>query len=222
MSAVHRVFDALYAAFGPQDWWPARTGYEVMAGAVLTQNTAWRNVRRALANLRAIDALEPSALMAVDELLLAEQLRPSGYYNIKAARLRNLTAALLMDGGMEAWQASNTAMLRQRLLGIKGIGEETADCILLYALHRPVFVIDAYTRRIMARLGLAGGDEPYARLAALFEENLPRDPELYNEFHALLVRLGSEVCRPRPHCPRCPLRHLCPTAQTIEPVEWGR
>lgn len=222
MSAVHHVFDSLHAAFGPQDWWPARTGYEVMAGAVLTQNTAWRNVERALANLRALDALEPAALMALDELSLAEQLRPSGYYNIKAARLRNLTAALLADGGVEAWNAWSTAMLRQRLLGIKGIGEETADCILLYALRRPVFVIDAYTRRIVARLGVAGGDEPYARLAALFEENLPRDHQLYNEFHALLVRLGSQVCRPRPQCPQCPLRSLCPTAQTMEPSERGR
>lgn len=210
---VRTVFDALYGAYGPQHWWPATTDFEVMAGAVLTQNTAWRNVERALANLRAAGALEPAALMALEPAHLAERIRPAGYYNIKASRLRNLTAALLDDGGVEGWRSWSTAALRQRLLGIKGVGEETADSILLYVYHRPVFVVDAYTRRIFTRLELLRGDETYRQVAAVFEQALPADTALFNEYHALLVRLGSECCRPRPWCSLCPVRVLCPTGR---------
>lgn len=210
MRSPQAVFDALYAAFGPQGWWPASTDYEVIAGAVLTQNTAWRNVERALANLRARELLEPSAVMAVSEAELADALRPAGYYNVKAGRLRNLTAALIEDGGVPGWRQWQTPVLRRRLLGVRGVGAETADCILLYVLERPVFVIDAYTRRILTRLELAGDDASYDALARWFRQGLPAEPWVYNEYHALLVRLGSRVCRPRPKCRECPLCGRCP------------
>ncbi|MFV8835230.1 endonuclease [Aquisalimonas sp.] len=213
MSSPQAVFDTLYAAYGPQHWWPATTDYEIIAGAVLTQNTAWRNVERALANLRARDLLAPAAVMAVSEAELADALRPAGYYNVKAGRLRNLTAALIEDGGVSGWRQWSTASLRRRLLGVRGVGAETADCILLYVLDRPVFVVDAYTRRILARLNLARGDESYDVLAHWFLQGLPAQPDVYNEYHALLVRLGSGACRPRPRCPVCPLADLCPTGR---------
>lgn len=221
MADVRTVFDALYGAYGPQHWWPATTDFEVMVGAVLTQNTAWRNVERALANLRAAGALEPAALIALEPSLLAERIRPAGYYNIKAARLRNLTAAVLDDGGVEGWRSWSTPALRQRLLGINGVGEETADSILLYVYQRPVFVVDAYTRRIFTRLELLRGNETYRQIAGLFEGALPEDTALFNEYHALIVRLGSGCCRPRPWCSVCPLRRVCPTgrAQADESAE---
>lgn len=204
------VFDRLYAAFGPQYWWPANTDFEVMAGAVLTQNTAWRNVERALAALRDDNLLEPHALLALAPEALAERIRPAGYYNIKAARLRNLAATLIADGGVEAWRAWSTESLRQRLLGVNGVGEETADSILLYVYERPVFVIDAYTRRIFSRIGLVQGNEPYRAFASAFEAALPADPALYNSYHAVIVRLGNQLCRPRaPLCAQCPLVDDC-------------
>lgn len=204
------IFERLYGAFGPQHWWPASTDFEVMAGAVLTQNTAWRNVERALAALRDEDLLEPQALLALAPEALAERIRPAGYYNIKATRLRNLTATLVADGGVEAWRAWSTDNLRRRLLGVNGVGEETADSILLYVYQRPVFVIDAYTRRIFSRIGLVQGDEAYRTLAAAFEAGLPGDPGIYNTYHALIVRLGNQLCRPRtPLCTDCPLVADC-------------
>lgn len=215
MAGPQAVFDALYAAFGPQGWWPADTDYEVMVGAVLTQNTAWRNVEGALANLRARDLLAPSAVMAVSEVELADALRPAGYYNVKASRLRNLTAALIKDGGVAGWRRWQTGALRQRLLSVRGVGEETADCILLYVLQRPVFVIDAYTRRILSRMGLVAADASYEALADWFRQGLPAEPQVYNECHALLVRLGGRVCRPQPRCPECPLRDMCPTGRQV-------
>ncbi|SEO70059.1 endonuclease III domain-containing protein [Aquisalimonas asiatica] len=216
MSSPQAVFDTLYAAFGPQHWWPATTDYEIITGAVLTQNTAWRNVERALANLRARNLLAPSAVMSVSEAELADALRPAGYYNVKAGRLRNVTAALIEDGGVAGWREWSTAALRRRLLGVRGVGAETADCILLYVLGRPVFVIDAYTRRILTRLDLVRDDATYDALAKWFREGLPTDARVYNEYHALLVRLGNGVCRPRPRCPECPLAGLCPTGRRHE------
>ena len=209
---LYEVFERLYAGFGPQHWWPARTEYEVMVGAVLTQNTAWRNVERAIDNLRAADLLHPEVVLTLPVEDLADYLRPAGYFNVKARRLRHLTAGLLEDGGAAAWRRMPADDLRRRLLGINGVGEETADCILLYVFGHPVFVVDAYTRRVFTRLGLLRGDESYGEIAALFHERLPRDASLFNEYHALIVRLGNRVCRPRPRCPDCPLRSVCPAA----------
>ncbi len=215
----HRaVFDRLLAAYGPQHWWPASDGpFEVMVGAVLTQNTAWTNVERAIANLRDAGLLEPAAMGAAPTETLAEAIRPSGYFNVKARRLQALVAWYHAVGGAEALARWSTDDLRRGLLEVNGVGPETADDIVLYAFHRPVFVIDAYTRRIFQRLGLepARGDG-YEDWRAAFEAALfdPADPAggvaLFNEYHALIVAHGKDVCRPRPLCGTCVLADACP------------
>lgn len=208
------VHDRLYAAFGPQHWWPADSPFEVAVGAVLTQNTAWTNVERAIANLKAAGCLDARTLHDLDPAELGELIRPAGYFNVKARRLQALCAFLLeeADGRPEALADRETSELRAALLDIKGVGAETADSILLYALHRPVFVVDAYTRRIFERLGLLGPGLPYAAIQDAFESALPRDRALFNEYHALIVALGKDYCKPRPRCGGCPLRPSCPSA----------
>ena len=186
------LYDRLYAAYGPQHWWPAETPFEVMVGAVLTQNTSWRNVERAVANLRRGGALSLEAIHALPEAELAALIRPSGCFNLKARRLQNLCRWLHAQGGVPALRRRGTAALRADLLAIKGIGAETADAILLYGLARPVFVIDAYTRRLLRASRLAAGDEPYETLRSLFEDALPADSRLFNEYHALIVRHAKE------------------------------
>ncbi|MGE0081964.1 MAG: endonuclease III domain-containing protein [Thiohalomonadaceae bacterium] len=209
----HAVFRSLFDRYGPQHWWPGETPFEVMVGAVLTQNTAWTNVERAIHNLKANAALEPAAIVAARHEDLAGWLRPSGYFNVKAERLRGFCAWYLERGGLEALSGVPTAALRADLLAVKGIGPETADDILLYAFERPVFVIDAYTRRLFSRLGQVRGDEPYEELRARFERELRgTDAErvaLYNEYHALIVRHAKEACRRRPACEACPLAGTC-------------
>jgi endonuclease-3 related protein len=183
-----------------------------MVGAVLTQNTSWSNVEKALARLSDRIPLTPEALLAVPAPELAELLRPVGYFNVKAARLRAFCAALLAAGGEAALAAEDTTSLRRRLLAMHGIGPETADDMLLYAFGRPVFVIDAYTRRLFARLGVIGGDEGYERIRALFEQALGADAALFNEYHGLIVRHAKDVCRARrPACGACVLRGSCPS-----------
>ena len=204
------VYRLLRDHFGPRHWWPAETEFEVMAGAILTQNTAWSNVTRAMAALRERSLLDPAAMLAAPEGSLAEAIRPCGYFNVKTRRLRHLCAALLADGGVEGWRRWRTQALRERLLGIHGVGEETADCILLYVYYRPVFVIDAYTRRVFSRLELLDADARYRSLAEVFENALGEDPALYNEYHAQIVALGNRICRPRPRCRECPLIEICP------------
>lgn len=213
------VYDALHRAHGPQSWWPAETPFEVMVGAVLTQNTAWTNVEKAIANLRAAHALDAEPLLAVPVAQLAEWLRPAGYFNVKAARLRSFCAWYLAAGGYPRLRRWQTARLRAGLLSVKGVGPETADDILLYAFGRPVFVIDAYTRRILSRLGLVGGDEAYDELRLAIERALTLTEQrehvrvtLFNEYHALIVRHGKDVCRTRPRCAECVLRAACPAA----------
>jgi len=206
------IYQQLLAAYGPQHWWPGETPFEVMVGAVLTQNTAWSNVERAIHNLKRADALSPEALLAVPVTQLAEWLRPSGYFNVKAERLRSLCAWLLAAGGVRALAQRETHHLRRELLAIKGVGPETADDILLYACERPVFVIDAYTRRIFSRLGLIEGDEHYEVLRAHFEAALGRghrNVPLFNEYHALIVFHAKSHCRKRPLCAGCPLAASC-------------
>lgn len=211
-----QVYHDLHAANGPQQWWPADTPFEVMVGAVLTQNTAWTNVEKAIANLKEGNALTPEAILQAHPRRLAAWLRPSGYFNVKARRLRALCAWLSENGGVDTLAAWPTVKLREGLLSVAGIGPETADDILLYAFHRPVFVIDAYTRRIFARLGLIAGDEGYEVLRTRFERALPSDVALFNEYHALIVRHGKDVCRKRPRCERCVLRAHCANPQAGE------
>lgn len=210
--ALRTVFHALFAAYGPQHWWPAETPFAVMVGAVLTQNTAWTNVERALERLKARIPLEAEAILSLQPDELTQALQPSGYFNVKARRLRAFCAAFLEQGGIEGLGALGTGALRHRLLAIPGVGPETADDMLLYAFGRPVFVVDAYTRRIFGRLGLLGGHEGYETIRLAFEAALGPDVPLYNEYHALIVQHGKSVCRTRPSCPGCCLRGRCPAA----------
>ena len=207
---LQEVYRRLLAAFGPQHWWPAKFPFEVVVGAVLVQNTSWRNVERAIGNLREAGLLEPHALAALPEETLQDLIRPAGYFRIKAKRLRSLVHFLVerYGGSLEAMFATPPATLRDDLLAVHGIGKETADSILLYALRRRKFVVDAYTRRFLARHGLIAPGATYAEVQSLFERNLPPSPRLYNEYHALIVRLGKEFCRTKPRCDRCPLQPL--------------
>jgi len=201
----------MFAAHGPQRWWPGDSRFEIMVGAVLTQNTAWSNVEKAIANLKRARALTPAAIVAAPAARLAGWLRPSGYFNVKARRLRALCVWLIARGGLRRLARLPTGRLRAELLAVHGIGPETADDILLYAFDRPVFVIDAYTRRLFRRLGTVAGDEAYESLRRLFEASLAPDVPRYNEYHALIVRHAKDVCRPRPRCSACCLKRLCPS-----------
>ena len=202
------LFYLLLKHFGPQHWWPAQSPFEVMVGAVLTQNTAWKNVEQAIANLSEAGVLDPRALFSVSSQVLEELIRPAGFYRVKAARLRSLVEYILdrYGGRVELMAREPGWLLRKELLSIHGIGEETADSILLYALDKPFFVVDTYTRRILTRQGVIKGREPYSEIQRLFMESLPADVELYKEYHALLVELGKRYCKTRgPLCLECPL-----------------
>jgi endonuclease III related protein len=207
---LRAVFEALLGTYGPQYWWPAQTPFEVMVGAVLTQNTAWTNVERALERLTARIPLDAQAILDLPLGELAQALQPSGYFNVKARRLRSFCEGFVAQGGMDQLAALETGELRHWLFAISGIGPETADDMLLYAFDRPVFVVDAYTRRIFGRLGILSGREGYESIRATFERALGPDVPVYNEYHALIVRHGKEVCRTRPRCSECALKPDCP------------
>ncbi|HEY5683313.1 MAG TPA: endonuclease III domain-containing protein [Sulfuricaulis sp.] len=210
--SVTEIYHRLYAANGRQHWWPGDGAFEIMVGAVLTQNTAWTNVERAITNLKQAKMLSPEAIVKASPRRLASWLKPSGYFNIKARRLKALCRWVLEQGGVRKISKGNTDQLRQALLNVHGIGPETADDILLYAFHRPVFVIDAYTRRIFSRLGLVSGDEDYETLRQKFQNELENSIPLFNEYHALVVIHGKEVCKKRPLCGNCCLNRDCPSA----------
>lgn len=206
------VFTQLHRHFGPLHWWPGETPFEVMVGAVLTQQVSWSNVEKAIENLSRHGSLSVAGILSLPHEELGLLIRPTRYYNQKARRLQDVCRAIREDSAddVERFLGQEPAALRQRLLGIRGIGEETADSIILYAAGRPVFVIDNYTHRILQRLGKALGNESYDDLQALFESSLPREVSLYNEYHALLVALGHHVClKSRPRCPDCPLAAVC-------------
>ena len=211
------IYRRLYAHFGPQHWWPAESPFEVCVGAILTQNTNWRNVERAINNLKARGILSPEALHRLSLEELALLIRPAGYFRIKARRLKNFVDFLVLryGGELSALAEKETEEIRKELLSIKGLGPETADSILLYALERPVFVVDAYTKRILLRHGLTTEESGYDELQELFMKNLPQDPELYNEYHALLVACGKHYCLSRK--PRCvsPEGKSCPLAEIV-------
>lgn len=214
------VYELLFQAFGPQQWWPGDTPFEVMVGAVLTQNTNWGNVHRAITNLKEAGLLEPKALDRVPLAELEELIRPAGYFRVKARRLRNLLRLVVdrYDGSLEAMFANHPATLREELLSVQGIGLETADSILLYAGNMPVFVVDAYTHRVLSRHGWIDFQADYHEIQDLFHSSLPEDVQLFNEYHALLVRLGKDYCRKRrPRCADCPLAGLLPEGGPLEP-----
>jgi len=204
------IYQLLSDRFGPQNWWPGETQFEIITGAILTQNTNWANVEKAIANLKSAHLLTPEKLYQLNVSELAELIRPTGYYNIKAKRLKNFLSWLFQnyDGQLENLKNIDTDRLRAELLAVKGIGRETADSILLYAFGRPVFVTDAYTARVAVRHRLIDSDADYEQLRELFQSNLPQDSQLFNEYHALLVRLGKEFCRPKAKCRHCPLEKL--------------
>ncbi|HET9123232.1 MAG TPA: endonuclease III domain-containing protein [Acidiferrobacteraceae bacterium] len=212
MSQVARewsVFESLKAWHGAPQWWPADGCLEVVVGAVLTQNTAWTNVEKALSELKRRRLLSVEALLRTPPAELAEAIRSSGYYRLKAQRLKNVAAWIRRRGGLAALRRLDTGALRAQLLSVCGIGPETADDILLYAFDRPVFVVDAYTRRLFQRLGLINGREPYEVLRARFEAALPRRTQILNDYHALIVIHAKAHCRVRPLCAGCPLAAGC-------------
>jgi len=206
------IYKRLYKEFGPQHWWPATDGpFEVCIGAILTQNTAWTNVEKAILNLKKKKLLSPSALKKTSIRSLSALIKPSGYYNQKAKKLKNFINFLYdnYDGSLDKMFETDFLILRSQLLSINGIGLETADSILLYAGNKPIFVIDAYTKRILSRHGIVGEDATYSEVQNYFMDNLQNRVKLFNEYHALLVSLGKDICRKsNPKCTRCPLRGI--------------
>lgn len=204
------IYNRLYKAFGPQHWWPANSAFEVMIGAVLTQNTNWKNVEKAIDNLKDKDLLDPVKLYNIDTVTLAELIRPAGYYNIKAKRLKNLLTLIneSFQGDIERLFSLDTQTLRNTLLSVKGIGPETADSIILYAAKKPIFVVDAYTHRVFSRHRLIPEETSYEEIQDFFHSNLPHDVKLFNEYHALIVKLGKTYCLKKPSCSACPLEGI--------------
>ena len=208
LATLLNIYNAMLESLGPSHWWPGETPFEVSVGAILTQNTNWGNVERAIANLSRHDLLDPVKLFQMDSRKLAELIRPAGYYRIKASRLQNFLLFLREEAGFRfsALEKYDTEELRRKLLGVKGIGAETADSIVLYALHKPSFVVDAYTTRIFSRHGVVPESIGYEELRSLFMETLPCNVSLYQEYHALLVRTGKRWCRKKYGlCSDCPL-----------------
>lgn len=236
------VYERLLATYGPQGWWPGETAFEVIVGAILTQSAAWGNVERALANLKAAGVLSPGGLHTLDEAEIARLIRPSGYFNAKARKLKAFVGMVHArfpsaslgtgSGDLDRLLALPIGELRALLLSTHGIGPETADSIVLYAAGKPSFVIDAYTRRIFSRIGVAPGpgsahpevskgEHGYEAWRAMFMEALPADPAMYNEYHALIVAHAKAVCRKVPRCGACVLRDVCETGRgSVEPDSW--
>ncbi len=216
---LQEIYDRLFDALGPQHWWPADAAFEMMVSAMLVQNTSWKNVKRAMENLRQAEVLEPHALMALPEEELQELIGPVGYFRVKAKRLRSLVEFLVRryGGSVPAMFRTEPAVLRKELLAVYGVGRETADSILLYAGAVPRFVVDAYTHRIFARHGWIAFDADYDQIQEYLESGLPADAALYNEYHALLVRVGKDYChKTAPKCPSCPLRELLPAGGPLK------
>jgi len=205
--ALMETYRKMLGHFGPLNWWPAQTPFEVCIGAILTQNTAWNNVEKALLNLKSAECLSPQGIKTVDLQKLAELIRPSGYYNQKAKKLKHFVRFFATEYGssFRHWQADSIEVSRKKLLLVNGIGPETADSILLYALNKPVFVVDAYTRRIFSRHGFFPDKSTYDQIQEFFTLHLPQEVSLYNEFHAQVVYTGKTFCRVRPLCEECPL-----------------
>lgn len=220
LPVLREYFDVLISAYGPQKWWPGRTRFEIVVGAILTQNTSWKNVEGAILSLRRNRKLQAAAIAETPLDELAQLIRSSGYFRQKARKLKEFVAFLAKEygGSLGKMVAAPTGKLRAQLLEVHGIGPETADSILLYAGDHPVFVVDAYTRRILQRHELLHGKETYEEIRALVEKSLPRDTSVFNEFHALIVHVGKNFCRPKaPRCSACPLERFLP-----HPLEGAR
>lgn len=213
-----QIYQLLRDRFGYLDWWPGETPFEVIVGAILTQNTSWTNVEKAIFNLKSAGALSPDGILAlsIDDSgpgvhSLPNLIKPSGYFNQKTKRLQTIAKWVMIrcQGDLRKLESVSTFDLRNELLGIIGIGQETADSILLYAFGRLVFVVDTYTKRSMNRVGICDEDISYEDLQDLFVRNIDRDIDLYNDFHAQIVALGKYHCKTRPLCENCPLSGIC-------------
>lgn len=207
---LREIYTLLFETYGPQHWWPGQTPFEIIVGAILTQNTNWTNVEKAIANLKAADGLGADKIHALDSAQLEKLIRPAGYFRLKTKRLKNFMQWLFDNyaGRLDALDEIETRRLREELLSVSGIGPETADSILLYAFNRPVFVVDTYTARVAVRHGLIEPDIDYEQLQYLFESNLEPSVAHFNEYHALLVCVGKDFCKPKPKCAGCPLDRL--------------
>lgn len=204
------IYNRLYDAFGPQHWWPGETPFEIMIGAILTQNTNWKNVEKAIKNLKEAGIFSPSAMLEIHPQKLATLIKSSGYFNQKAKKLKNFLKFFREEYGfsIERMRGEKLERLREKLLGVKGVGKETADSILLYALEKPIFVVDAYTYRVLSRHNIIPEDANYDEIQELFMNNLEHDVQLFNEYHALFVKVGKDYCKRNPLCDNCPLREL--------------
>ena len=205
-----KIYQKMFDAFGPRQWWPGETPFEVVIGAILTQNTNWSNVEKAIKNLKTAGKLSPEGIYGLSITELAELIKPSGFFNVKAKRVKAFINWLFSryEGNLSKMFARDLQTLRNELLSVKGIGPETADSILLYAGNMPTFVVDAYTHRIFSRHELIPEESTYDDMKSFFEENLPKDVQLYNEYHALLVNIGKMFCKPRKVCEPCPLKDI--------------
>ncbi len=212
-----QIYERLYNAYGPRHWWPGETPFEVMVGAILTQNTSWRNVEKAIQNLKRADVLNIVGVSELRKAELARLIRPSGFYRLKTERLMAFVDFLFdhYHGNLNRMRREEAEILRPKLLRVKGIGPETADSILLYGLRKTIFVVDAYTKRVLSRHGIISEGAPYEEVQRLFMNHLPPDERLFNEYHALLVHLGKNVCKKIPKCDICPIKGL-----RIENREW--
>ncbi len=204
------IYEVLLSKYNNQNWWPADTPFEVIIGAILTQNVSWINVEKAIKNLKDEDILEPEKLHKKEVDEIAPLIRSSRFYNEKAKKIKNFMNFFFdeYNGNLSNMSREDLVILRQKLLGIKGIGEETVDSILLYACNKPIFVVDAYTKRIFSRYGFAKDTASYQDIQKFFMENLPQDTELYNDFHAQIVHLGKNICKTLPQCNICPVREI--------------
>ena len=205
-----RVYRRLYKAYGPRHWWPGETPFEVTVGAILTQNTSWRNVEKAIQRLKAKGVLSPQGIYRLKRSRLGSLIKSSGYYRIKADRLKSFMDFLFTeyDGDLRRMKRERLVALRKELLGVKGIGPETADSVLLYALKKPIFVVDGYTKRVLSRHGVISEKASYGEVQRVFMDHLPHDEKLFNEYHALFVHLGKTLCRKIPRCEICPLKSI--------------
>ena len=207
---LKKIYKRLYKAYGPRRWWPGETPFEVMVGAILTQNTSWRNVEKAIQKLKGKGVLNPEGIHRLKKTELASLIKSSGYYRIKAERLKAFINFLYkeFDGNLKKMRRKKLEELREKLLGVKGVGPETADSILLYGLKKPIFVVDAYTKRILSRHQIILEKASYEEVQKLFRDHLPLDEKLFNEYHALFVHLGKTVCKKIPRCDICPIKGI--------------
>ncbi len=219
---LEEIYRRMLDHFGHQHWWPADTPFEIMVGAILTQNTNWQNVEKAIANLKEADLLSLPAMAALEKEELAEYIRPAGYYNIKAGRLQNLFTMIAeqWENDLEYLLQQPASVLREQLLSVKGIGPETADSMVLYAAGQPIFVVDAYTHRILSRHGVIPENADYFQIQEVFMDSLKEDTTLFNEYHALLVQLGKDFCKKsKPKCGDCPLAGVRGVEEYV-PGDW--